>query len=256
MRTDDIMIMGRRTLTQAFKQYFYATPADTRELQEETYRIRYQVYCKEFGYEREEDCPGGMERDSYDPQSRHALLYHRPSARPAGCVRLITPHPQMLYTPLPFERFCGDALDRSLIDPCKLPPGSYGEFSRLATLSLFRRRKEDVHLPINSVEPPEHQEMAGRDSFPLLPLGLFLTALTLFLNSRLQIVFAMMEPRLERLLRRYGILFTQVGQVMDYHGPRGPFMMHRDTLLPNLTPDACELMRLISKQLSHNAHDT
>ncbi len=242
-------------MTDTFRKYFYVTPADTPVLQAQAYRIRYRVYCQEFGYEQEEDCPGGMERDDYDARSRHGLLYHRVSGRPAGCVRLILPDSDDPAAPLPFERFCGDALDRSLIDPRELPPGSYGEFSRLAALAEFRCRKEDEHQPLN-LNDFEHIDASGRDSFPLVPLGLFLLALALFLKSNLQIVFAMMEPRLVRLLRRYGILFKQVGEVMDYHGPRGPFMMRRETLLPNLTPEAYDLITLIDRQLSKNAHDT
>ncbi len=238
--------------SESFGRYFQVVPADTPASREQVHRIRYQVYCREFGYERDEDCPGGLEQDAYDAQSRHSLLIHRPSGIAAGCVRLVLSRPDDPAAALPFERYCSASLDRSIVDPRALPPGSFGEFSRLAVLGSFRRRKTDEHRPV-SVGAADEPDPEGQRCFPHIPVGLFLTALALFLDSGLQTVFAMMEPRLERLLRRYGILFTPVGEVMDYHGPRGPFMMRRETLLPNLTPEAADLLGLIRQQLADAA---
>ena len=59
---------------------------NTPKLRCEAYRLRYQVYSLERGFE-----PGdnGMEIDSFDDQSQHVLLLHRESDAVVGIVCLI-----------------------------------------------------------------------------------------------------------------------------------------------------------------------
>jgi N-acyl amino acid synthase of PEP-CTERM/exosortase system len=71
----------------------------------------------------------------------------------------------------------------------------------------------------------------------------------MLLNSGLDYGFAMMEPRLTRMLRRFGIYFKQIGNVVDYHGFRGPFLIERKDILPNLSSDVFELFKTIDRQL-------
>ena len=41
------------------------------KMMEQIYRLRFEVYCKECGFIKEEDYPEGIEQDSYDAQSLH-----------------------------------------------------------------------------------------------------------------------------------------------------------------------------------------
>jgi N-acyl amino acid synthase of PEP-CTERM/exosortase system len=50
-----------------FKFIVATTPA----LLEKVYRLRYQVYVDEFGFEHAGDHPNGMETDEWDPTSIH-----------------------------------------------------------------------------------------------------------------------------------------------------------------------------------------
>ena len=59
----------------------------------------------------------------------------------------------------------------------------------------------------------------------------------------------MMEPRLARLLNSCGIKFTQVGEVIDYHGRRGPFCITREELLQNLQADSEQLLQSLIRTL-------
>ena len=54
---------------------------NTPKLRCEAYRLRYQVYSVERGYE-----PGdnGMEKDRYDDHAKHVLLVHRESETVVG----------------------------------------------------------------------------------------------------------------------------------------------------------------------------
>jgi hypothetical protein len=51
-------------LCTAFNQYFELLHADSDQLREEVFRLRYQVYIVETGFERCEDHPNGIERDA------------------------------------------------------------------------------------------------------------------------------------------------------------------------------------------------
>lgn len=135
--------MGRANIIGSYKQYFNVSYATTKEQCMHAYHIRYQVYCKEFKYEREEDCSDQLEQDEYDDQSFHCLLIHKPSKTAVGCVRLIRPSPKGQISLLPFEHCCQGAVDKQKMDISRLERSSFGEISRLAVLPAFRRRKSD-----------------------------------------------------------------------------------------------------------------
>lgn len=234
-----------------FHEYFQPVLATSEEQLQEVFRIRYQVYCQEFEFEREEDCPNQMERDEYDHQSLHCLLIHQPSGRAAGCVRLVLNDPKNPESRLPLLSHCRESIDRSIIDPDKLPSGSYGEISRLAVISDFRRRKKERETPIGNTSEDIGLSLVEQRHFPFIALGLYLSAASTGMLTGLQGVFAMMEPRLARLLSRFGIRFTQVGKVVDYHGPRAPFYITRDDLLYGIKPEISNLLDLIKVDLEN-----
>lgn len=249
--------MHAESVANLFTQYFYVVGGNTPEIRRTACNIRYQVYCQEFKYELEENCPNQMESDEYDAQSDHCLLIHNHTHQPAGCVRLIRSLPNKPNPPLPFARFCKQAFDKEQFDPAHLPLGAFVEISRLAVTAQFRRRKYDEHKPVSlpheqTTEPGnipgvDHQ----RHRFPFIPIGLVLSAFTIILRNDYKYSLAMMETRLANMLGRYGLIWTQVGEVMDYHGPRAPFVVYNDKILPNLEskPEVYELMQVIKEQL-------
>jgi hypothetical protein len=54
-----------------------------------------------------------------------------------------------------------------------------------------------------------------------------------------------MELRLARHLRRFGIVFEQAGDVIDYHGQRAVFYIDRDGLFKHLQPEIKDLLDTI-----------
>lgn len=233
-------------IIESYKQFFYVTPADNEELRNLAYRVRYQVFCKEFEFW---DCPDQLDIDEYDKQSRHCLLMHKPSGIAAGCVRLIMPGSNGSTLLLPFQRYWGNALDKRKFDISTIDSSSFGEISRLAVLSTFRRRKSDERKPISF---PDQQRLvdSGRDNFPLISVSLSLGMAAMLINSNLDYGFAMMEPRLTRMLRRIGIMFKQIGNVVDCYGRRGPFLISREDVLSGLSPEFQPLMKLIDTELT------
>lgn len=69
---------------------------------EEIYRLRYQVYCVERGFECLDEYPDGFEMDVYDRYSNHFCVVSTTSEKIIGTVRLILDSP----IGLPIERHC------------------------------------------------------------------------------------------------------------------------------------------------------
>ena len=77
------------SLAEAFLNYFDVDLVESQLQRERVGRLRYRVYCEEFGYEPAEAFPDGRESDSFDDHALHCEIIHRGSGEAAGCVRLI-----------------------------------------------------------------------------------------------------------------------------------------------------------------------
>jgi N-acyl amino acid synthase of PEP-CTERM/exosortase system len=244
-KTATITSMPNPSLSQLFHRYFQVVLADSPDLREEVYRIRYEVYCQEFKYERAADFSDGLERDEFDvKRSHHCLLLHRESGLFAGCVRLVVNAPADLDELLPFEEGCNTSLSNPDITPMLAHRSKIGEISRLAVPSTFRRRSGDPGSPIGELAIPDFSQNERR-CFPHIPMGLYLAAAAIGLKKNLDGVFAVMEPRLVRHLRRFGIVFQQAGDVIEYHGERAVFYIDRDGLFKHLQPEIKDLLDTI-----------
>lgn len=233
-------------LLAAFPSYFRVELASGDEQREELYRLRYEVYCREFGFEREADCPGGRETDAFDGVAWHALIRHLASGRAAGSVRIIE---QTLDTDgnLPLLAFCRESLDaawRRLLERGETSE-RICEVSRLAVPPAFRRRSgEDA--PFGRPVAPRPKEADAR-TFPLLTAALAATAVALAFDrlSRDQALM-MMEPRLHRSLRRLGLDMEPIGRLIHYHGRRAPYRIGRREALASVA--ASPVLRPLHRQ--------
>ena len=235
-------------MSASFHDYFQVLAADSVALRDEVYRIRYEVYCRELAYEDASRFPDQRERDEFDDRARHCLLRHRDSGEYAGCVRLITRHALDDHARLPLEKYCWQSLDPVLMHELRARAGRYGEISRLAVPARFRRRRGEQGCPVGATEEEPREEDNRRS--PHIALGLYMAASSIGLDSGLDGVFAMMEPRLARHLRRFGIEFHQAGGVMEYHGQRAAYYISREGLLQGLHPEIESLLYSIKADLA------
>lgn len=213
-----------------FHQHFMMLFADTEPLLEKSLRLRYDVYCREFHYEREEDCPGGLEQDDYDSQALHLLVVHRNTDKAAGCVRMVSPPSQEPTFLLPMERYCGHTLKDTDHHPGRLPRERIAEISRLAVHTSFRRRAGESESETGALKREIFTNEEQR-AFPLISLALFAGATALLALTERQHMFVMMEPRLARLLRSLGFNFVQIGERTEYHGTRAAYYVSIDDCL-------------------------
>jgi N-acyl amino acid synthase of PEP-CTERM/exosortase system len=215
---------GISSLFTEFARYFELSLALTEAQKEDVYRVRYSVYCEEFGYEKAEAFRNGMETDAFDAQSVHCLVRHIETGLPAGCVRLVSVADDQH---LPMEDHCGDALDRAFFDGFANRRDSMSEISRLAVDSHFRRRRGEN---LSRFGNPETLQFAAREkrTFPLIAVGLFLAAAAVSDIQRRPNLFAIMEPFLPAILRRTGVVVQRVGEDFDFKGLRAPYYLNFD----------------------------
>lgn len=237
------------SIAENFATYFSVSLADSPALLHDVQRVRFNVYCDEFGYEDPGRFPDHLERDEYDGQSIHALIRHTPSAQPAGCVRMVPTLGDDPQIPLPFEKYCGDSLDRGFIGALGAERSTMCEISRLAVDGAFRRRgpheRESRFGQVHNIDfSPEE-----RRTLPLIAVSAYLAATAITARTGHTNVFAMMEPFLPRLMSRSGINFSRAGADIEYHGTRAPYFITTDAALGTMNEHLGELYQVIERQL-------
>lgn len=217
-----------------FQKYFEVVVADTAELLENAYKLRYQVLCVEQrlpGFDASL-YPNELEKDDYDNHSSHVLLRHLPSGNFIGTVRLIMTNPIQPEKLLPIELY--GQLDPALCDIKALPRHQAGEISRFVITSQFQRRRGDRNIDESerrvekienkegSTEARERRSAERRDRRLAPPLALLLAAGIVRLSAEQKINnwLSVMDPALNRLLGYYGLELNPIGPLVEYHGQR------------------------------------
>ena len=231
----------------AFRQYFEVVPALSNTLKDHVYRIRHQVFCEDLGFEpRRTD---RREHDEYDVHSLHVLIRSVPTGEFIGCTRIIRARPHDPCYPLPFERVCATALDRSIIDPTKLPRASIAEASRLAVIARFRRRKgeEKSALPISD----QDFGTPVQPRFPYITIGLYLGTVELARLNGIKTLFVLTERRLASHFSKLGVNVQTIGNPVEHRGTRIPSMMSTADIVSDLKVIFRPLYRAIAEDVAH-----
>ena len=191
---------------------------------EDVYRLRYRIYCLEKGYESKEKNPDGIEMDEYDVYSIHFIAKVFNEA--VGTARLILNNP----LGFPAEKYC-----KTDITSFSIKKEQTVEISRFAVSNtLFRALQFDRTKIL---------------------IGLFREVYQETKQLGIENLCAAMGKGLQRLLCKYGIIFSPLGPVVDYHGPRAFHLssmanMEEDVFLKN-----CDLFKFISSPVHYNAHE-
>lgn len=218
-------------LALAFQHRFQVVPADTAALREECFRIRHTVYCEEFAFEPVR--ADGRETDEWDAHSIHCLLQSTTTEEYLGCIRLVVPPSSAPNLPLPFEHACVSAIDRSLVDPRRLPRDSIAEVSRLAVVPQFRRRRGEKSSPAAIAE--RAARATEHPAFPYHLAGLYLGMLALARRHGIDTLFMLVEPRLARQLAILGVRPQIIGNPVEHRGKRVPIKVCVPSVLDGLS---------------------
>ncbi|MBX3629785.1 MAG: PEP-CTERM/exosortase system-associated acyltransferase [Nitrosomonas sp.] len=236
---------GTTHLGTSFKQYFEIVPALTEDLKREAYRIRHSVYCEDLKYEPLR--PDQLESDEYDAYALHLLIHSVKYDIFIGCVRVIIPPTDDPDWLLPFEKICAHALNRSIIDPTKLPRKQIAEISRLAVISSFRRRKGEATNPINLSEEDFNHNPVPR--FPYIPLGLYYGAIELARLHDIEVFFILTEERLANHFNKLGMQIEFIGAPLKHRGLRFPSMVNINKTIHNIRPVIYPLYQTIAQDV-------
>ena len=236
------------SLARNFTQYFRVRLAATHQQQRYAYAIRYQVYAEELGWEPLDE--SRLESDVCDGYATHCLLEHRRSGDIAGCVRVVTPPVGRLDARLPCQLH---EIPMTEQQKQRLHPhGEVGEISRLAVPSGFRRRAREAGKPfvLDAHSTTGFYTEEERRNFPNISIGLYLSAIASVDLSELQRVLVVMEPRLQRHLKRFGLKFHQISTPFELRGTRALFELPREELTAHMELPILDLYRHIREELS------
>ena len=176
------------------------------DLEEESYKIRYNAYCKEHNFENID--PSGQEKDSYDQYAYMALIRHRPSGSYVGTVRMIVQNED--NDQLPTVASCQEKIPNISNNTNR-----YVEISRLC-LSYERLRDAGIDR---------------KESILIMP-AIIKASLDVSEDLKASHWVGCMEPILIKTLQRfYNIGLDWVGQEFDHHGKRRPFVTDVKTIL-------------------------
>lgn len=166
------------------------------QLLEQSYSLRYQVYCVERRFLPVENYPNRLECDEFDRHSLHLGTIDRHGDL-AGTARLV----RASLAGLPLFRHC-----RTFEHEIEVyrPRHQVVEVSRLAVSRHYRRRRDGSDALVTSLYKTLYQA-SKRCGFTHWVVAT--------------------EPSLQRLVAQYGFPFRQIGPEIDYFGPVAPYVM-------------------------------
>ena len=220
--------------------------SDKKELKK-IYKLRYKVYCEEWGFEKPEKYPNRQETDEFDKHSVHFAAIDD-SGKTVGTVRLI------LFSPdgFPLEKHCDIDISGEGVRG-----EDTAEVSRLIISKDYRKRIEDKYI----YGPDEERRVIGgydlsynhsgnnnrrsddRYAYSRPSNGRLRNEMEAEKRNRHELVtslykavyheskrrslthwYAVMTKGLVTLLNRYGIRFQAIADPVDYHGIRTPYL--------------------------------
>lgn len=201
--------------------FYFRKAENDAKLMEDIYRLRYKVYCDEWGFEKPGDHPEGIETDEYDEHSVHFAAFRKDDDSMIGTVRLI----QSSALGLPMLKHC--ALD---IDPSVYNNTIVGEISRLAISKELRRRGPDKALYDDGIRELEEESVPlsvkeRRKDENAIVLGLYRCLYKESLEKGITHWYAVMARGLYLLLKKIAIIPCQIGPEVQYHGLRAPYLL-------------------------------
>jgi N-acyl amino acid synthase of PEP-CTERM/exosortase system len=182
--------------------------ATSESLMDAVYRLRYEIYVKECGFERADEHPGGKEKDIYDPSSIHFVAL-------TGEQTVVATIRMILDSSVGFPT---EDVANTVFLGEKPASSKISEVSRLAVLPSYRRRPE------KSTYDPVNIEVKGTAEESLIVLSLVGCVYYRMKRMGITHMYIMMERKLYRMLSKFGLLFHQIGEPVDYHGIRSPYL--------------------------------
>ena len=231
-------------LVETFDQFFEIIPANSLRLLEEVHKLRYQVYCCENAFENPASYPDCREMDAYDARSVHSLLVDKASGDSLGTVRIILPDSKHPSKSFPIQEICRHQFlsERRLTGTITAV-----EVSRFA-ISKKCRNEWNLRKEMSLGEPTTAMAQ-------LMALGLIKASVRMSVEHGISEWFAVMEPSLLRLFKRFGMYFRPIGPLVEYHGFRQPCHAHLYNLLERVRAENLGVWEVITDEGKYVDHE-
>ncbi|MDD2723196.1 MAG: PEP-CTERM/exosortase system-associated acyltransferase [Methylovulum sp.] len=236
-------------MIDAFNQYFEMVPAISKELKNEVYKLRYQVYCFEMGVFSPDDYPDKMEYDEFDQHSVHYLIRHRSSGDYAATTRLVLPNVTFPEELFPIEVNC--EIDNTALMQ-QINRANLAEASRFCISKAFKRRKNESNtlVAINEgvCENREYFSLLERRALPHMSFALITCLIKSCYEHNIEYLFGTLEPAWFRFLSSAGVHFIKIGPLLDYHGERWPCIIKIEELVENIANENQQLWGMLTEK--------
>ncbi len=245
--------------------------SDEKELAE-IFKLRYKVYCQEWGFDKHMDHSKESISDNYDKNAIH-IVARDESRKMVGAMMLIVDSPEGY----PIENYC--ELD---INKQDIPREKLAEIARLVIHRDYRRRAEDKYI----YGPDEERRSIGSFNFTKntyssnssfrrtndryrsrqgakrpaesysdrrrrheLLLGLLKAA---YLESKRREIthwYSFLTKGILVLLSGFGFEFQEIGDPVDYYGIRTPYLGEIEKIEQEMESKNSELFHEFTKDL-------
>lgn len=230
-------------LVDYFNLLYSVVPAEDDELLEETFRLRYQVYCIENKFEKPSEKSHQLETDEFDNNSVHSIIKYNMSGLSLGSVRMILPNRMDYKRSFPIQQICNHSIftDKKLFSVYN--PIEISRFCLSKSLRAMAKPCKHNCIKLTSSD--------ATFSLPLLNqygpiLGLIRGLVQMSIEYHVTHWFAIMEPSLIRLLAKLGIYFKPIGTLINYHGMRQPCYIELSELLRRVHTDQLHVWEVIT----------
>lgn len=240
-------------LYDAYQKYFEIVLAETPELREIAYQIRYHVLCQEQripGFDQS-SYPEKLEKDDFDDRAMHALLKHRSSGNYIGTIRIVLPDPSAPDKPFPVESYTH--LDTEYLKNQNVSRLETAEISRALVIKEFQRRKGDMlYQETNEGESSDENKNSSKqkDRRVTANISLILMAavVQMSVKSNAENWLSFINPALNRLLSHSGMEFTPIGPLVECHGIRRPYFAKMTDILNKTYNEYQDVWEILTDQ--------
>ena len=229
-----------------FSRYKLVVASDSKE-KKVGYETRHQVYCEEMRYEAENE--RALEQDAYDKRAISCHIQHLPTGKCAGTIRLVLP--KLNGEGLPVEDKFSDIFEDPSLLPSREADHGVCEISRLAIPKDFRVRQFRSKILSSRAEVASNKSNVNIDQLPYLSIALYLMATSICIKHDLRFAYVLMEPKLARRMKAFGIDFKDIGSSVEFNGKRVPYRIDPKVLVSELAKPLRGFYRSIDKALEN-----
>lgn len=223
-------------LETVYRALLQAEPASDELARLEAFKLRYQIYCLERGYEDPARFPDGREQDHFDGRARHVLVSARHDRRPLGTSRLVLDDGSP--GSLPIEQHGSVSIARQLARAREHGGAQLAEVSRLAVTRELPSATQELGLVDENIERLQLRQAH-------VTMGL--VALLFHQSWKADVTHwvALMAPALLRVMARIGLHLYPIGAVVEHRGLRQPVMARVDDLWAGVNRQSAHLAQLV-----------